>query len=69
MPLRGVVSAASYEARKFGIHSALPISIAQRRCPNAIFLRPNMALYSDVSQKLMEWTYGARKYFGKLINF
>ncbi|MCK5038426.1 MAG: DNA polymerase IV [Thermoplasmata archaeon] len=49
---RGVVSAASYEARKFGIHSALPISIAYRKCPKAIFRPVDMAKYSQVSRQL-----------------
>ncbi len=46
---RGVVSACSYEARKFGIHSAMPISIAYRKCPEAIFLPVNMEKYQQVS--------------------
>ena len=51
---RGVVSAASYEARKFGIHSALPISMAYKRNPDAIFVRPRMQRYADVSREVMK---------------
>ncbi len=51
---RGVVSAASYEARKFGVHSALPISIAYQRCPHGIFITPGMNKYLNVSKKLMQ---------------
>jgi nucleotidyltransferase/DNA polymerase involved in DNA repair len=51
---RGVVSAASYEARKFGIHSAMPINEAFNRCPLGIFITPRMAVYSEASQKIME---------------
>lgn len=47
---RGVVSAASYEARKFGIHSAMPSREAGRRCPHAIFTPPDMERYSEASQ-------------------
>ncbi|MBI4167942.1 MAG: DNA polymerase IV [Candidatus Aenigmarchaeota archaeon] len=51
---RGVVSSASYEARKFGIKSAMPISRAFRLCPDGIYLRPNFSLYENVSGKVME---------------
>lgn len=46
---RGVVAAASYEVRKFGVHSAMPMSTALRLCPNAICIRPRMARYKEVS--------------------
>ena len=50
---RGVVATASYEARKFGVHSAQATSIARRLCPQAIFMRGNHELYRDVSKKFM----------------
>ena len=46
---RGVVSAASYEARKFGVRSAMPMFEAQRLCPKGVFVRPNMERYAEVS--------------------
>ena len=51
---RGVVSTCNYEARKYGIHSAMPISEAWRLCPQAVFLPVDGALYSRVSQNIME---------------
>lgn len=51
---RGVVAAASYEARRFGVHSAMPASVAQRRCPQLIFLPPRFQHYRKVSQALHE---------------
>jgi DNA polymerase IV (DinB-like DNA polymerase) len=51
---RGVVSTASYEARKYGIHSAMPISQAYRLCPEAIFITPHFDLYEQTSTRVME---------------
>ena len=51
---RGVVAAASYEARHFGVHSAMPSFEARRLCPRLVFLRGNMALYQHESRKVFE---------------
>ncbi len=51
---RGVVTAASYEARRFGVHSALPISIARRRCPQLVVVPPDRDLYRRGSKAVME---------------
>lgn len=51
---RGVVAAASYEARKFGIHSALPSVTAARKCPELIFVKPRFEVYKAVSQQIRE---------------
>ena len=50
---RGVVSACSYEARRFGIHSAMPISQASRRCPQGVYLPVRMERYIEVSREVM----------------
>ena len=49
---RGVVATCSYEARRFGIHSAMPIQEAHRRCPDAVYLRPRMAHYLEVARQI-----------------
>jgi len=51
---RGVVAAASYEARKFGVHSAMPSVTAARKCPDLIFVRPRFEVYKAVSQQIRE---------------
>ena len=51
---RGVVSTCSYEARKFGIHSGMPINKALELCPDVIILRGNFQIYSQVSKNIME---------------
>ena len=51
---RSVVAAASYEARKFGVRSAMPSVIAKRLCPNLIFVRHNFARYTEVSASIHE---------------
>lgn len=47
---RGVVTTANYEARKYGIHSAMPAAWAKRRCAHAVFIRPNFSLYKPESE-------------------
>jgi len=49
---RGVVATASYEARKFGIHSAMPSVTAQRKCPELIFVKPRFDVYREVSRQI-----------------
>ncbi|MBI5572839.1 MAG: DNA polymerase IV [Desulfomonile tiedjei] len=49
---RGVVSAASYEARRFGVHSAMPTVQARKLCPRAVFLSPNFSAYKEFSTRM-----------------
>ena len=51
---RGVVSTCSYEARKFGVHSAMPIAEARRRCPHGVYIRPRMRRYAEMSALVRE---------------
>jgi DNA polymerase-4 len=51
---RGVVSTASYEARPYGVHSAMPMVEARRKCPQAIVLPPNFERYTELSSRIME---------------
>lgn len=50
--IRGVVSAASYEARKYGVRSAMSGYLAKKRCPELIFVRPNFDRYKEISKKI-----------------
>jgi DNA polymerase IV len=50
---RGVVMAASYEARRFGVHSAVPLAVAHRRCPQAVLITRDMGYYRGLSGKVM----------------
>ena len=49
---RGVVSAANYVARGYGVNSAMPMALALRRCPNAIVRRPRFDRYSEISHRV-----------------
>jgi len=60
---RGVVVACSYEARRRGLHSGQPISRAYKLCPDGVYIRPNLALYGQVSADVME---RIRKFADKL---
>lgn len=51
---RGAVAAASYEARKFGIRSAMPARVARQRCPQVIFVKPRFEVYREVSQQVRD---------------
>jgi len=51
---RGVVAAASYEVRKYGVHSAMPMREALKRCPHAVCIRPRFDRYREVSRTVFE---------------
>ncbi|AQX00931.1 DNA polymerase IV [Elizabethkingia anophelis] len=54
---RGVVTAASYEARQYGVRSAMPSKTAQQKCPNLIFVRPRFPRYKEISQQIRQIFY------------
>ncbi|HEY1800422.1 MAG TPA: DNA polymerase IV [Terriglobales bacterium] len=60
---RGVVAAASYEARKFGVHSAMPLRTAEKHCPHAIFVNGHPERYRECSEKV----YGVLNSFSPLV--
>src|SRR5580658_2661974 len=51
---RGVVAAASYEARKFGVRSAMPSLTARRKCPDLLFVKPRFEAYKAISNRIRE---------------
>jgi DNA polymerase IV (DinB-like DNA polymerase) len=55
---RGVVMGCSYEARAFGVRSAMPISVAYRLCPTGNYVKPNFTLYEQVSEQIMQVLHG-----------
>lgn len=53
----GIVTTANYEARKYGVHSAMPIFIAKKKCPHGIYILPRMNRYREVSATIMDILY------------
>ena len=51
---RGVVATASYEARKYGVHSAMPMAVAVRLCPECVIVRPSFDRYQELSRRVMD---------------
>ncbi len=54
---RGIVTTANYEARKYGIHSAMPIYVARRKCPTGCFVPTRMEKYKEVSGEIFKILY------------
>ncbi len=55
--IRGVITTASYEARSFGVHSAMPGVVAKRRCPDLIFVKPRFSRYKEISKQIRKIFY------------
>lgn len=53
----GIVTTANYEARKFGVHSAMPVYIAKEKCPHGIYIPPRIERYKEVSEQIMDILY------------
>jgi DNA polymerase-4 len=53
---RGVVAAASYEARKYGVRSAMPSKTAKEKCPHLIFVPPRFARYKEISKRSVKFS-------------
>ncbi|MCB7376958.1 DNA polymerase IV, partial [Bariatricus massiliensis] len=51
---RGVVTTASYEARKYGVHSAMPMAQAHKLCPNGYYIQPRFDVYRATSKEIMD---------------
>jgi len=51
---RSIVTTASYEARKYGIHSAMPLFLAKQKCPDLVIVEPHFSLYKNLSQSFFE---------------
>lgn len=59
---RGVVSTCSYEARRYGVHSAMSLGEAEKRCPHGIFMPGNHSLYREYSAKIMQFFFASTPY-------
>ncbi len=54
---RSVVSTASYEARKYGVHSAMPLHMAQEKCPNLVVVQGDYGWYEELSQRFFKYLH------------